>query len=87
MKSHNMTSLKFIIVLYQFHCQTLPIMKIDGAKSNFESTVQQERKLWSLKEGKELHIYTSMNSTLGRSLVTARLICPKTFSFNLYFLL
>ena len=40
---HNMTLFKFICVQYQFHGQTLPIMKIDGAKFNFESMFQQER--------------------------------------------
>ena len=39
----NMALFKFICVLYQFHRQTLYIMKIDGAKSNFESMCLQER--------------------------------------------
>ena len=42
---HNMTLFKFICVQYQFHRQTLPIMKIDRAKFNFESMFQQERNL------------------------------------------
>ena len=42
---HNMTLFKFICVQYQFHAQTLPIMKIDRAKFNFESMFQQERNL------------------------------------------
>ena len=33
-----MTLFKFICVLYQFHCQILPIMKI-GAKFNFREYV------------------------------------------------
>ena len=41
----NMTLLKFVCLLYQFHHQTFPITKIDGAKSNFESMFQQERNL------------------------------------------
>ena len=40
---HNMTLFKFICVPYQFHGQTLPIMKIDRAKSNFETMRLQER--------------------------------------------
>ena len=44
---HNMTLFKFICVQYQFHGQTLPIMKF-----NFESMFQQERNLqvtyWTL---------------------------------------
>ena len=32
---HNMTSFKFIFVLYQFYRQTLPIMKIDQGKIQF----------------------------------------------------
>ena len=45
-----MTLFKFIwhCVLYQFHRQTLPIMKIDRAKSNFESMFLQERNLGKL---------------------------------------
>ena len=35
---HNMTLFKFMCVQYQFHRQTLPIMKID-----FETMFQQER--------------------------------------------
>ena len=41
----NMTLFKFICVKNQFHAQTLPIMKIDRAKFNFESMFQQERNL------------------------------------------
>ena len=41
----NMTLFKFICVQNQFHAQTLPIMKIDRAKFNFESMFQQERNL------------------------------------------
>ena len=29
---HNMTLFKFICVQYHFHCQTLPIMKIDRSQ-------------------------------------------------------
>ena len=32
---HNMTIFKFICVQYQFHGQTLPIMKIDRGKIQF----------------------------------------------------
>ena len=39
----NMALFKFICVLYQFQRQTLPIMKIDRTKSNFESMCLQER--------------------------------------------
>ena len=36
---HNMTLFKFICVLYQFHCQTLPIMKIDRGQIQFPEYV------------------------------------------------
>ena len=42
---HNMALLKFICVQYQFHGQTLPIMKIDRGKIRFREYVQQERNL------------------------------------------
>ena len=36
---HNMTLFKFICVLYQFHRQTLPIMKIDRGQIQFREYV------------------------------------------------
>ena len=36
---HNMTLLKFICVLYQFHRQTLTIMKIDRGQIQFREYV------------------------------------------------
>ena len=36
---HNMTLFKFICVQYQFHCQTLPIMKIDRGQIQFRDYV------------------------------------------------
>ena len=36
---HNMTLFKFICVLYQFHRQTLPIMKIDRGQNQFRDNV------------------------------------------------
>ena len=36
---HNMTSFKFICVLYQFHRQTLLIMKIDRGQIQFQEYV------------------------------------------------
>ena len=43
---HNMTLFKLLCVKYQFHRQTLPIMK--GAKFNFENMFQQERNLYPI---------------------------------------
>ena len=42
MNPHDMTLFKFICKLYQFRHKTLPIMKNDRAKSNFENLFQQE---------------------------------------------
>ena len=39
MLPHNMTLLKFICVLYQFHRQTLTIMKIDRGQIQFREYV------------------------------------------------
>ena len=39
MKPHNMTLFKFICVQYQFHRQTLPIMKIDRGQIQFREYV------------------------------------------------
>ena len=36
---HNMTLFKFICVLYQFHRQTLPIMKIERGQIQFREHV------------------------------------------------
>ena len=36
---HNMTLFKFICVQYQFHGQTLPIMKIDRGQIQFREYV------------------------------------------------
>ena len=36
---HNMTLFKFICVQYQFHRQTLPIMKIDRGQIQFREYV------------------------------------------------
>ena len=36
---HNMTLFEFICVQYQFHGQTLPIMKIDGGQIQFREYV------------------------------------------------
>ena len=36
---HNMTLFKFICVQYQFHRQTLPIMKIDRGQIQFRDYV------------------------------------------------
>ena len=39
---HNMTLFKFICVQYQFHGQTLPIMKIDRGQIQFREYVSTE---------------------------------------------
>ena len=39
MLPHNMTLFKLICVLYQFHSQTLPIMKIDRGQIQFREYV------------------------------------------------
>ena len=45
---HNMTLFKFICVQYQFHGQTLPIMKIDRGQIQFREYVSTgtEPELW-----------------------------------------
>ena len=39
MKPHNMPLFEFICALYQFHHQTLPIMKIDRGQIQFRDYV------------------------------------------------
>ena len=53
---HNMTSFKFICVLYQFHRKTLPIMKIDRHQIQFREYVST---------GTELQDFRGGNPTLG----------------------
>ena len=54
---HNMTLFKFICVQYQFHCQTLPIMKIDRGQIQFReyvSTGMEPKSVffWASRENK-----------------------------------
>ena len=48
---HNMTLFKFICVQYQFHRQTLPIMKIDRGQIQFRDYVstgtEPDQQAWS----------------------------------------
>ena len=43
---HNITLFKFICVLYQFHRQTLSIMKIDQGKIQFREYVSTGTEPW-----------------------------------------
>ena len=43
---HNMTLFKFICVQYQFHGQTLPIMKIDRGQIQFREYVSTGTEPW-----------------------------------------
>ena len=54
---HNMTLFKFICVQYQFHGQTLPIMKIDRGQIPFREYVST---------GTEPHEYTRASNTFDR---------------------
>ena len=49
---HNMTLFKFICVQYQFHGQTLPIMKIDRGQIQFRDyAFTGTEPLFAMKEG------------------------------------
>ena len=62
MVPHNLPLFKFICAMYQFHHQTLPIMKIDQAKSKFDSMFQQKRLIncSNTKRGTSNYVYMYM---------------------------
>ena len=53
---HNMTLFKFICVQYQFHRQTLPIMKIDRGQIQFRDYVSTGTEPYIIPKVNELHV-------------------------------
>ena len=69
---HNMTLFKFICVQYQFHRQTLPIMKIDRGQIQFRDYVSTgtEPMLQSGLELETLSFQGNHSQPLHHSLLT-----------------